>query len=130
MKSIEQMVGSSTKELKDSRIKSTLKAFASVSEQEIQAAVVDFRSARIEFDKLMDMGDDTTMDIAVKIREQNPKEFVSKVNEVASDLVMQARAIDIMVAIHNQLYPDNTVAGLDSNDIEGLEDAIYPKRPE
>lgn len=130
MKSIEQMVGSSTKELKDSRIKSTLKAFASVSGQEIQAAVVDFRSVRIEFDKLMDMGDDTTMDIAVKIREQNPKEFVSKVNEVASDLVMQARAIDIMVAIHNQLYPDNTVVGLDSNDIEGLEDAIYPKRPE
>lgn len=130
MKSIEQTIGASSKELKEYRIKSTLKAFASVSEQEIQAAIVDFRSARIEFDKLMDMGDDTTMDIAVKIREQNPKEFVSRVNEAASDLVMQARAIDIMVAIHNQLYPDNSVKGLDSNDIEGLEDAIYPKRPE
>lgn len=130
MKSIEQTIGASSKELKEYRIKSTLKAFASISEQEIQAAIVDFRSARIEFDKLMDMGDDTTMDIAVKIREQNPKEFVSRVNEAASDLVMQARAIDIMVAIHNQLYPDNSVKGLDSNDIEGLEDAIYPKRPE
>lgn len=130
MKSIEQTIGASSKELKEHRIKSTLKAFASISEQEIQAAIVDYRSARIEFDKLMDMGDDTTMDIAVKIREQNPKEFVTKVNETASDLVMQARAIDIMIAIHNQLYPDNTVTGLDSNDIEGLEDAIYPKRPE
>lgn len=130
MKSIEQTTGASSKELKEQRIKSTLRAFASISEQEIQAAVVEYRSARIDFDKLMDMGDDTTMDIAVKIREQNPKEFVSKVNEMASNLVMQARAIDIMVAIHNQLYPNNTIIGLDLNDIEGLEDAIYPKRPE
>lgn len=34
------------------------------------------------------------------------------------------------VAIHNQLFSDKPVSGLDADDIDGFEDAIYPVRPE
>ena len=75
MKSIKEVVGASTKDLKDSRVSSALKNMASVSEQNIQSKVVDFRNKRMKFDSLLDLGDDTTMDIASKIRSIDPVKF-------------------------------------------------------
>ena len=103
---------------------------ASVSEQNIQSKVVDFRDRRMKFDSLLDLGDDTTMDIASKIRGIDPVKFTTDVNAAAEELVILARSISIDVAIHNQLFNDKPVKGLDTEDIDGLEDAIYPVRPE
>ena len=60
MKSIKEVVGASTKDLKDSRVSSALKNMASVSEQNIQSKVVNFRNKRMKFDSLLDLGDDAT----------------------------------------------------------------------
>lgn len=130
MKSIKEIVGASSKDLKDSRVSSALKNMASVSEQKIQSKIVDFRDKRMKFDSLLDLGDDTTMDIASKIRKINPSEFTEDINKAAEELVILARSISISVAIHNQLFNDNQVKGLDTEDIDGFEDAIYPVRPE
>lgn len=130
MKSIEEIVGASNKDLKDSRVSSALKNMASVSEQKIQNKIVDFRNKRMQFDSLLDLGDDNTMDIAAKIRKINPKEFTDKVSKQAEELVILARSIDIDVAVHNQLFTKNLVNGLDAEDIDGFESAIYPVRPE
>lgn len=130
MKSIKEIVGASSKDLKDSRVSSALKNMASVSEQKIQSKIVDFRDKRMKFDSLLDLGDDTTMDIASKIRKINPSEFTEDINRAAEELVILARSISISVAIHNQLFNDNQVKGLDAEDIDGFEDAIYPVRPE
>lgn len=115
MKSIKEVVGASTK---DSRVSSALKNMASVSEQNIQSKVVNFRNKRMKFDSLLDLGDDTTMDIASKIRSIDPVKFTTA---AAEELVILARSISIDVAIHNQLFSDKPVSGLD---------AIYPVRPE
>lgn len=48
----------------------------------------------------------------------------------AEELVILARSISIDVAIHNQLFSDKQITGLDADDIDGFEDAIYPVRPE
>lgn len=130
MKSIKEIVGASSKDLKDSRVSSALKNMASVSEQKIQSKIVDFRDKRMKFDSLLDLGDDTTMDIASKIRKINPSEFTEDINKAAEELVILARSISIGVAIHNQLFNDNQIKGLDTEDIDGFEDAIYPVRPE
>lgn len=130
MKSIKEVVGASTKDLKDSRVSSALKNMASVSEQKIQSKIVDFRDKRMKFDSLLDLGDDTTMDIASKIRKINPSEFTENINKAAEELVILARSIGIDVAIHNQLFSDKQITGLDADDIDGFEDAIYPVRPE
>lgn len=130
MKSIEEIVGASNKDLKDSRVSSALKNMASVSEQKIQNKIVDFRNKRMQFDSLLDLGDDNTMDIAAKIRKIDPKEFTNKVSDQAEQLVILARSISIDVAIHNQLLTKNQVKGLDAEDIDGFVDAIYPVRPE
>lgn len=124
MKSIKEVVGASTKDLKDSRVSSALKNMASVSD--IQSKVVDFRNKRMKFDSLLDLGDDTTMDIASKIRSIDPVKFTTD----AEELVILARSISIDVAIHNQLFSDKPISGLDADDIDGFEDAIYPVRPE
>lgn len=128
MKSIKEVVGASTKDLKDSRVSSALKNMASVSEQNIQSKVVNFRNKRMKFDSLLDLGDDTTM--ASKIRSIDPVKFTTDVNAAAEELVILARSISIDVAIHNQLFSDKPVSGLDADDIDGFEDAIYPVRPE
>lgn len=130
MKSIKEVVGASTKDLKDSRVSSALKNMASVSEQNIQSKVVDFRNKRMKFDSLLDLGDDTTMDIVSKIRSIDPVKFTTDVNAAAEELVILARSISIDVAIHNQLFSDKPISGLDADDIDGFEDAIYPVRPE
>lgn len=78
----------------------------------------------------VDLGDDTTMDIASKIRSIDPVKFTTDVNAAAEELVILARSISIDVAIHNQLFSDKPVNGLDADDIDGFEDAIYPVRPE
>ena len=80
MKSIKEIVGASTNDLKDSRVSSALKNMASVSEQNIQSKVVDFRNKRMKFDSLLDLGDDTTIDIASKIRGIDPVKFTADVN--------------------------------------------------
>ena len=129
MKSIKEIVGASTKDLKDARVSSALKNMASVSEQNIQSKVVDFRNKRMKFDSLLDLGDDTTMDIASKIRSIDPVKFTTDVNAAAEELVILARSISINVAIHNQLFSDKQITGLDADDIDGFEDAIYPVRP-
>lgn len=103
---------------------------ASVSEQNIQSKVVDFRNKRMKFDSLLDLGDDTTMDIASKIRSIDPVKFTTDVNAAAEELVILARSISIDVAIHNQLFSDKQIDGLDADDIDGFVDAIYPVRPE
>jgi len=123
MKSIKEVVGASTKNLKDSRVSSALKNMASVSEQNIQSKVVNFRNKRMKFDSLF-------MDIASKIRSIDPVKFTTDVNAAAEELVILARSISIDVAIHNQLFSDKPVSGLDADDIDGFEDAIYPVRPE
>ena len=128
MKSIKEVVGASTKDLKDSRVSSALKNMASVSEH--QSKVVNFHNKRMKFDSLLDLGDDTTMDIASKIRSIDPVKFTTDVNAAAEELVILARSISIDVAIHNQLFSDKPVSGLDADDIDGFEDAIYPVRPE
>lgn len=128
MKSIKEVVGASTKDLKDSRVSSALKNMASVSEQNIQSKVVNFRNKRMKFDSLLDLGDDTTM--ASKIRSIDPVKFTTDVNAAAEELVILARPISIDVAIHNQLFSDKPVSGLDADDIDGFEDAIYPVRLE
>ena len=102
----------------------------SVSEQNIQSKVVDFLNKRMKFDSLLDLGDDTTMDIAAKIRGIDPVKFTEDVNAAAEELVILARSISIDVAIHNQLFSDKQITGLDADDIDGFEDAIYPVRPE
>ena len=130
MKSIKEVVGASTKDLKDSRVSSALKNMASVSEQKIQSKIVDFRDKRAKFDSLLDLGDDTTMDIASKIRQINPSGFIEDINKASEELVILARSINISVTIHNQLFSDKPIKGLDSDDIDGFEDAIYPVRPE
>lgn len=121
MKSIKEVVGASTKDLKDSRVSSALKNMTSVSEQNIQSKVVNFRNKRMKFDSLLDLGDDTTMDIASKIRNIDPVKFTT--DAAAEELVIFARSISIDVAIHNQLFSDKPVSG-------AIEDAIYPVRPE
>lgn len=103
---------------------------ASVSAQNIQVKMVDFLNKRMKFDSLLDLGDDTTMDIAAKIRSIDPVKFTADVNAAAEELVILARSISIDVAIHNQLFSDKPVKGLDPEDIDGFEDAIYPVRPE
>ena len=128
MKSIKEIVGASNKDLKDNRINSALKNMASVSEQKIQAQIVEFRNDKMKFETILDMGDDTTLDIASNIRKIDPIEFTDKVYGAAEDLVIKARTIDIAVSIHNQLFPDNKVNGLDEDDIDGFVDAIYPAR--
>lgn len=129
MKSIEEIVGASNKDLKDSRISSALKNMASVSEQKIQNKIVDYRNKRMQFDSLLDLGDDTTMDIATKIRKIDPIKFTEEINNAAEELVILAKSISIDVVVHNQLFVKNKVKGLDAEDIDGLENAIYPTNP-
>lgn len=128
MKSIKEIVGASNKDLKDLRVSNALKNMASVSAQKIQNQIVDFRNKRMQFDSLLDLGDDSTMDIASKIRNINPVEFTNTINTIAEDLVISARSIGIAVSIHNQLFVENKVSGLDVEDLDGLIDAVYPIR--
>ena len=152
MKSIKEVVGASTKDLKDSRVSSALKNMASVSEQNIQSKVVNFRNKRMKVDSLLDLGDDTTIDIASKIISIDSVKFTTDVNAVAEELVILACSISINVAIPNQLVSDKPADGLEDadgfedvsgfedadgfedvsgfEDADGFEDAIYPVRPE
>lgn len=56
------------------------------------------------------------------------KKYIQEHLDEVEELVILARSISIDVAIHNQLFSDKPVSGLDADD--GFEDAIYPVRPE
>lgn len=71
-----------------------------------------------------------TITLSAKIRSIDPVKFTTDVNAAAEELVILAHSISIDVAIHNQLFSDKPVKGLDPEDIDGFEDAIYPVRPE
>lgn len=118
MKSIKEVVGALTKDLKDSRVSSALKNMASVSEQNIQSKVVNFRNKRMKFDSLLDLGDDTTMDIASKIRSMSiEKRVINIVNDV---LGVEASVED--------LFDDLYVDSLDLVEIiiECEQEFVYP----
>lgn len=127
MKNIQELLNLSNNELKDVRTTNALKNIASISEQKIQNKIIEFRNKRMELDSIIDLGDDETTSIATKIRKINAADFVSSVYNYAEELVILARSINIAVSLHNQLFT-NTIKGLDADDIDGLEEAIYPTR--
>jgi len=122
MKSIKQQLAQSNTELKLQRVDTVLKQLSMASLQNIEKCIMDYRTVKIKFEQELDIGDDTTTDIASKMRSIDPSSFINNIYDKTSlDLVQRAFGIKRRITLHKQLFPDVPVPDLDSNDLDGIE---------
>lgn len=123
MKSIKEQLEQSNKELKIQRVNTVLKQLSMASLQNIENCIMEYRKVKIKFEQLLDMGDDTRMDIASRIRSINPQQFISDIyDSISLDLVKRAIGIKRRVNLHKKLFPDVLVPELDDNDLDGIKE--------
>ena len=124
MQSFESIIGGSTKEVKDIRVKNATRSIQTQSEMDVAKMVQDYRNMQNDLENSLDLGITNTTDVATNLKAINPVEILNKVNTTAQSMAVLARKIKIAVKIHNTLFPGAKVTGLTDDELDFLKDCI------
>lgn len=122
MKDLKSQLVQTNQALKVQRVGTVLKQLGAASRQNIENRIMKYRSTRIKFEQLLDIGDNSTTDIACSIREIDPEAFVNKIDALSSRLVAYAVEIKRCICLHKQLFPDVQISDLDDSDLDGIKE--------
>lgn len=127
MKSFEKIIGANPDALRETRVKNVVRNTEAASRAKVEAQKQAFRDKQSKLEDMLDLGATNTQDIATHLKGFNAADFVDKIYPLAIDMATEARAIAIMVNVHNMLFPEKKIDNLDEDDLailEGIENII------
>lgn len=116
MKSFEQLIGQTGEKALETRVKNVIRNTSAASRTSVENLKQQFRDLQSKLYDHMDLGVKDTTSLVVEMK--NPSEWVVTLNNSILDMYVLAKKIKIAVNIHNQLFPNNQVEGLDKDDLE------------
>ena len=121
MKSFEQLIGQTGEKALETRVKNVIRNTSAASRTAVENLKQQFRDLQSKLYDHMDLGVKDTTSLVVEMK--NPSEWVVTLNNSILDMYVLAKKIKIAVNIHNQLFPNNQVEGLDEDDLEFISDS-------
>ena len=120
MKAFKNIIGATPEQLRENRVKNVVKNASSASRNIIETKLQDFRDLQSRIDSHLDLGIENNQDLASNLKDFNAKEWTSELYDMIPELAVLAREIMIDISVHNSLFPDNKVEGLDEDDLAFL----------
>lgn len=127
MKSFEKIIGANADSLRETRVKNVVRNTEAASRAKVEAQKQSFRDKQSKLEDMLDLGATNTQDIATHLKGFDAVKFANDLYPLAVDMAAEARAITIMVNVHNMLFPDKKVDSLDEDDLailSGIEKLI------
>lgn len=124
MKTFMQIVGATPAQLRETRVKNACKNTAAASAKMIEDKKQAFRNIQNEMENHLDLGINNRNDLAGQLKNHNPEEWVAKLHPMGTELAIAAKELVIAVNLHNLLFPENKVVGLEDDDKEFLKEVV------
>lgn len=121
MKSFEKIIGANPDTLRETRVKNVVRNTEAASRAKVEAQKQSFRDMQSKLEDMLDLGATNTQDIATHLKGFDANSFIDRLYPLAVDMAVEARQIAIMVNVHNMLFPNKKVDGLDNDDLSILE---------
>lgn len=116
MNSFKNIIGASADALRETRVKNVVRNTEAASRNRVETAKQTFRDMQSKLEDILDIGATNTQDIATHLKGFDANKFIDAVYPLAVEMAVKAREVGIMVTLHNRLFPENTVDGLDEDD--------------
>lgn len=117
MKSFDKIIGASANDLRETRVKNVCRNTEAASRAKVECQKQAFRDKQSQLEDMLDLGATNTQDIATHLKGFDARKFVDELYPLAVAMATEARCIAIMVNVHNKLFPDSKVDGLDDDDL-------------
>lgn len=127
MKSFEQLIGQTGEKALETRVKNVIRNTSAASRTSVENLKQQFRDLQSKLYDHMDLGVKDTTSLVVEMK--NPSEWVDILNKSILDMYVLAKKIKIAVNVHNQLFPNNQVEGLDEDDLEFIPEIFDSEIP-
>lgn len=124
MKTFTQMVGASPAQLRENRVKNACKNTAAASQKYIEDLKQQFRTLQNDFENHLDLGITNRDDLASQLKSHNSEGWTAKIHPMATELAVLSKKIVIASNLHNALFPENKVTGLETDDKEFIKEVV------
>lgn len=104
-KSFLQNLDVDSKELKTKRISSFVADAEAHSQSIIAQKEMQLRELQNQLDKVMDLGDDTTLSIANRVSKANPMQTMATIHDLSIKIKTVEDDLKIMKETHESLFP-------------------------
>lgn len=94
-----------SKELKTKRISNFVLDAQAHSETIIRTKEVELRNLENQLERVMDLGDDTTLSIANRVSKADPRETMVKIFKLKIEIKQVKEDLEVLRATHNELFP-------------------------
>ena len=125
MKSFKEQLVGTPKEIRELRVQNFLKMVSEQSKSLIEVGEngkCEYRKLQNELESLLDIMPSSSIDLSSKLSNINVSELVDNINSTTNDMLRVARIIQRRVAVHNRLFPDDTVSGLSEEELDFIND--------
>lgn len=116
MKTFAQLIGLTGSEALEARVKNVVRNTSAASRNNVENLKQQFRDSQSKLYDHLDLGVKDANSLVVEMKE--PSKWVNSLNSLILNMHILAREIEIAVNLHNNLFPNNTVEGLDDEDLE------------
>lgn len=127
MKSFRAQLNGNNAEIRNARVNNFINMLQSQSEMSINIgddSKQTYRDLQIKLEGALDVAPGTTMDLMSKLSQIDSRELMSTVNDFAAKMYKVAKKIELKVAIHNTMFPENPVTGLSDEELDFLKPLI------
>ena len=128
MKSLkEQLIGNS-REIKETRVNNFINILRDQSENMINnlsSSKMEYRKLQMKLESLVDIAPTNAMDLGSKLSTIDTAKLMNDINEVVRDMYNTAIVIERRVALHNRLFPDYKINGLNDEELDFLKDLVH-----
>lgn len=122
MKDFKSIIGATPELLRENRVKNVVKNASFASRNVIETKLQEFRDLQSKIDAHLDLGITNSQDLASNLRDFDAKKWTEVLYEMIPELAVLAREILIDTSVHNNLFPDNKVNGLDEDDLSFIKE--------
>lgn len=124
MDSLLKRLSASADELRSTRVKNTVELLSEAN----FILITERKSSMLEYinkiEKLLDLGANSTTDIASNLQKVNPKEWANEFDNALIELVARIRNLNTRIIINNELFPEKKIEPLKYGDYGGIADTI------
>ena len=121
MKTFEQIVGVTGEQALEARAKNVVKNVSAASRAKVETLKQEFRDLQSSMFDHMDIAVRETTSLKIEMKD-SPSDWCDKLYNMALKMRTTSEKIKIAVNVHNKLFPNNPVEGLDAEDLELIED--------
>ncbi len=124
MKDFKNLIGASEKDVKNIRIQNCVNAVSDESKMEVMNKRKEYRNLQLKLENLLDLGSDTTTDLATNLKNINATKFTKDLYEICEEMLIIARQLKMRIKVHNTLFPDSKEQELDETELDFIKDLI------